>query len=431
MSPDGANIDLRPSIELKIALLNELSALGQEILVVDSYEPVEAIGWILASFHSPVSVAPLNPALPESEKELLLQSLPAKKWVMASKLNGLTPTQRPRRAKDLEEVWAMIFTSGSTGKPKAVALSGSALRNSAFGHKERVSSSDRPWLLNLPIFHIGGFSILSRSFFLGTRIALPAGRPLDEIVRWITSGSVCGISLVPTILHRLVEKKISPHQELLTVLLGGAPCPDDLYERGVALGYPLRRTYGMTETSSQLATESQPRAGMALLPDMKVKISDSGEILVAGPNLALGYYADGVLIPLEILDGFFPTGDLGAFDGHVLTVTGRKSELIVSGGLNIHPFEIEAKLSTRNDLIDFAAFALPDREWGEKLCIAVVPRYPDHFKESEVLDYLKSFLDRRKVPKEVFRVSSIPRTPSGKVKRKDLSAFIQKNIPLE
>lgn len=431
-SPDGKEIDLSRSVAEKTGSLRAAAESGKQFLVIDSRDARESVAWILASFASPVAAAPINPDLPKNEADSLLTSLPAQSWVRSSELPVVAPVKSSSPAqKDPAGIWALIFSSGSTGTPKGIAISGHALQSAALAHHKHLPQPAKPWLLQLPVFHIGGFSIISRAYFLGSRVAIPDRKPeIAELAGWLASGEVGGISLVPTVLYRLVQQGVSPHEALECVLLGGAPCPDDLYDQGSKLGFPLRRTYGMTEACSQIATETDHGSGMKPLPGMDVALSESGEILIDGTCLASGYFVDGSIVPLPRTGRYFATGDLGALCGGELTVIGRKSDMILSGGLNIHPLEIENRLVGRKDLVEFAAFSIPDEEWGEKLCLAVVPRNGDTFAESDILDFLRNVLDRRKVPKAVFRMEALPRTPSGKVKRWELRSFFQKNVPL-
>jgi len=271
------------------------------------------------------------------------------------------------------------------------------------------------WLLNLPLHHVGGFSVVSRSFFSGTNLAVAGARfSTEETIGWLQSGKVEGVSLVPTTLSRLLRAN-ADSSFLRLALLGGAPAGPE-YEEAAALGWPVRATYGLTENSSQAATEKLAGGGMWPLPGVELKI-EAGEIHLRSPFLASGYYRQGKLEPLPSHDGFFPTGDFGRFAGGALEVEGRKSEMIISGGVKVFPAEIENALRGLPGLHDAAVSSLPDVEWGEIVCLAFVS---ESLSAETVKSYLAARIDPRKIPKVWAKLTAIPRSALGKVQRASL-----------
>jgi O-succinylbenzoic acid--CoA ligase len=406
-SPLGELVNLEPAAREKAGRLAAAAEEGKKFLVLAATGDPECLEWILASFYSPLTVVPIFPALPELEKVRLLAQLPRNQCV---DLTHLTDSTSPSREKSPEEIWAVIFSSGSSGEPKGVALSGRALRESAAAHMEH--SGRHNWLLNLPLHHVGGFSVVSRSFFSGTSIALAGARfSTEETMGWFRSGRVEGVSLVPTTLSRLLKAK-ADFSFLRLVLLGGAPAGPE-YEEAVALGWPVRATYGLTENSSQVTTEKLAGGGMWPLPRVELKIED-GEIFLRSPCLAAGYFRQGKLEPLPTERGFFPTGDLGRLEGGALVVEGRRSEMIITGGVKVFPAEIESALQGLLGLHDAAITSLPDAEWGEIVCLAIVSESVSH---ETVKSYLAARIDPRKMPKVWVNLAAIPRSALGKVQR--------------
>jgi O-succinylbenzoic acid--CoA ligase len=228
---------------------------------------------------------------------------------------------------------------------------------------------------------------------------------------------VQGLSLVPTTLMRLLREKEVSFEKLQLILLGGAPATPDLAREARTRGAPIRHTYGMTEHASQIATERAE--GLEPLPGVEVKITE-GEILVRSPMLADGYFVNGELLPLPLVGGFFPTGDLGEWSGNRLVVRGRKSELIITGGQKVYPAEVEAAVATLNGVIDCAVTSEPSSEWGEAVVALVVGEIDQRFAR----ETLKKSLEAFKVPKRFVQVNAIPRNSGGKILRAELKKLL-------
>jgi O-succinylbenzoic acid--CoA ligase len=224
-------------------------------------------------------------------------------------------------------------------------------------------------------------------------------------------------SLVPTQLERLLQNDRFPPESLRAVLLGGAPPSRALLERALRLGWPIRKTYGMTETCSMVTLEAagagatSESAGL-LLPGTEMRI-EAGIIEVRGPTLMSGY------LPATPApkDGWFRTRDLGRFDAQgCLEVLGRADESIVSGGENVQPREVEAVLLGAEEVAEACVFGVPDAQWGQRVAAAlVVAGTPDWDKLERLLC---GALARFKHPRLVVVVDALPLTPSGKIDRK-------------
>lgn len=425
----GQEVSFASAVAKKTARLN--ADLRKKYLFLPVQEPLEAIEWILASFRSPLAVVPYPHDLPLASLERLTHCFSSGDFLWAADVpDQAFEASVPFREKSLDDVWLVVASSGSSGEPKAVALSGSALKSSAEAHAAHRGVGAAAWLLNLPLFHIGGFSILSRAYFLGGNVVLAGARfSAEQVAELMKSGIVEGMSLVPTALRRLLDlPNISVPASFRGILLGGAPASAELLAAANKKSLPVFCTYGLSENSSQVATEKKPGEGLRALPGVELRISEEGEILIRSPFLAAGYSREGKVTPLPLVDGFFPTGDLGSLESGVLKVVGRRTDLIVSGGLNVFPAEIEAELAQFEGLKDFAVTGLKNEEWGEVVCAAYVPTSADISAE-KIRIFLRSRLDPRKVPKFLVKLSVIPRTPLGKVSRAQLREEIARQLP--
>jgi O-succinylbenzoic acid--CoA ligase len=273
----------------------------------------------------------------------------------------------------------LIYTSGSAGKPKAAVHS---YRNLTVAAQAAVTfnelrAGDR-WLLSLPLWHVGGLSVLFRCLRAGAAVVIPAAS--ETLGAALELRSVTHLSLVPTQLKRLLALPLAPASlvALRVLLLGGAPIPAALLAEAVARGWPVCATYGLTEMTSQVATvaagatHTKRVQGPHPLPGVELHITAEGEILVRGPMLFLGYWEQGaVRLPLTPA-GWFATGDLGHVQpGGGLAVIGRRDNLFISGGENIQPEEVEGALEALPGVDVAAVVALPDDEFGHRPCAYV------------------------------------------------------------
>ena len=257
----------------------------------------------------------------------------------------------------------LLFTSGSTAAPKVVAHSMAAHLAAAAASGDRVPyGSEHRWLLSLPLCHVGGLSLLFRTVVAGATLVLP--EPNERLCEAVTRTRPSHLSLVATQLRDLLAdpeacEALAACDE---VLLGGGPAPEALLQRSRALGVRLRRTYGMTEMASQIATEDEGR--VLPLRGVECRTDEVGQLWVRGPSLFEGYVEDDeVTRPFE--DGWFATGDLGQLsDARGLEIHGRRDNQFVSGGENVRPEAVEAALAERG----VAAIVVPicDARYGAR-----------------------------------------------------------------
>jgi o-succinylbenzoate---CoA ligase len=318
---------------------------------------------------------------------------------------------------DTDAVALVVHTSGTTSAPRPVELTYGNVLASARGSADRLGGTpeDR-WLGALPVAHVGGLSILLRAAIGATAAVLHERFDAEAHLRELRDGGVTGMSVVPTTLGRLLEAGLdrAGAPDLRVALLGGAPAPAPLLERAIEAGIPVAQTYGLTEAASQVTTSTpaEPWTAGRPLEGTTVEIAPDGEILVAGPTVA-----PGALAP----DGRLHTGDLGTLDeAGRLTVTGRRAETIVTGGENVAPAEVEAVLLAHPDVADAAVLGRPDPEWGEAVTALVVLREGAGLDEQALREHCAAHLARFKVPKAIDAVAALPRTPSGKLLRREL-----------
>jgi o-succinylbenzoate---CoA ligase len=294
----------------------------------------------------------------------------------------------------------VVHTSGTTGAPRPVELTRANIEANALGSAVALGlDPDERWLCPLPLSHVGGLMVLLRSAIYATTAVLGPADALHDVTL---------ASLVPTQLHRLLDAP-PPAPRLRTILLGGAGASKALLEPAAAAGLPVSPTYGLTQACSQVtvAEPGDTETSGFPLPGVGVEIAPDGEILVTGPVVAGG--------------GTLRTGDLGRLDERGrLIATGRLSELIVSGGENVAPAEVEAVLEQHPAVAEAGVFGRPDPEWGEAVVAAVVPRNGAPLDPEELRAFCRARLAGFKVPKAIEQVGVLPRTASGKLRRGEL-----------
>ncbi len=309
---------------------------------------------------------------------------------------------------DLERYATVIFTSGSLGEPKPVLHSLGNHYYSALGSNSNILLAPGDvWGIFLPLYHVGGLSIIFRTLISGSAIAVPFNR--SSISEAIKSMNITHVSFVPTQLYRMLKNKedIEVLRSVKAILLGGAPVRESLVRKAKELDLPIYTTYGCTEMASQVTT-TRPNDTIQhlltsgrLLPYRELTISEEGEIMVKGKTLFKGYLRkDGLVFPFE-KDGWFRTGDLGYLDKDgYLTVYGRKDNMFISGGENIQPEEIEQKLTQIKGIVDAVVVPVEDEQWGYRP-VAFVYR-EDEVTESKIKNELEKVLPKYKIPDRIF-----------------------------
>jgi O-succinylbenzoic acid--CoA ligase len=427
-----------PSTPTFVCLVHAAARLGLVLVPVNSrLTPAEA-GWQIDHADARWLVTAegdehaATPGLPQPA----LIALPAEPGRLAEAL-AAQPARRPgvAQAREPGAIQAIVFTSGTTGRSKGAMVSFANHFWSAIGSASRLGAhpGDR-WLSCLPLYHVGGLSILFRSCIFGSAVELHETFDPGRVRASLGAGQVTLLSLVPTMLYRLLEQSGADWRPpLRTVLLGGAAAPADLLARAAAAGVPVALTYGLTEAASQVATasveETRRKPGSAGRPLLftAVDICDetgrrlpdgaAGEIVISGPTVMAGYYRDDDATESVLRDGRLRTGDIGLLDAEGdLWVLDRRSDLIVCGGENVYPAEVENVLRSHPAVESACVVGLPDAEWGQQVAAVVTLR-----EAAEVPDLLAFARDRLagyKLPRLIVVADSLPLTSSGKVARR-------------
>ena len=348
---------------------------------------------------------------------------------------------RASRAPTLGCDQAILFTSGTTGRPKGVRLSLLNQLASAMSSVQHLGAETHArWLACLPLYHVGGLAIVMRSAFYGRTVVLHERFDPQAVLQSIERDRVSALSLVPTMLLRLLEASGTARfpDSLRGVLLGGGPIAPELVARAQTAGLPVAPTYGLTEATSQVATltpqealeRAQPSAGR-VLPGLELRIVDEqgqnvppevpGEIWLHGAQVSAGYLKTSLETKYAGGTRWLRTGDIGQLsrDGY-LTLLDRRSDLIVSGGENVYPAEVEAVLLSHPDVAAAAVVGAPDEVWGQGVHAFVVPRGERRPRAQELVAHCRAELAGFKLPRRVHIVASLPYTASGKLRRAEL-----------
>jgi len=315
----------------------------------------------------------------------------------------------PAREHKLDEIATIMHTSGTTAAARAVWLSYDNWLWNALGSALALGlDPNERWLCPMPLAHVGGLSIAIRSAIYGTTVLLPDGFHADAVVSALMDPGrrVTLVSLVPTMLARLLDAGLRDPPTLRWALLGGGPIAPALLERARTAGVSVAPSYGMTEACSQIATNGWPLLGVEL------RIGEQDELLVRGPTVARSALA---------LDRWLHTGDLGALDQDGrLTITGRKADTIVTGGENVAPAEVEAALLEHPAVADAGVFGRSDPDWGEAVVACVVLRSGIAADGEQLRTHCAERLASFKVPKTIQFTARLPRGETGKLLRREL-----------
>ena len=328
-----------------------------------------------------------------------------------------------------------LLTSGSSGSPKAVGIAPDAFAASAAGTRRLLSlRPDDCWGLCLSLGHVGGLALLLRAVAMGCAVRLWASFDADAVAEAVAAGDVTHLSLVPVMLRRVLDSLGGrvPAGRLRCVLVGGAAASRELLDRAARAGLPVAPTWGMTETASQVAT-APPELARRLpgtvgppLPGVEVKAVDAdaphgrGVLAVRGPTLASVVIrtpgAAPEALPVDD-DGWFRTADVGRVDeaGRVW-VEGRADAMIVTGGLNVAPREVERVIESMPGVAEAVVFGTPDEEWGEVVA-AVVEADRSTVRAEDVFSHCRARLAKGRRPSRVQVVEGLPRTQMGKTMR--------------
>lgn len=330
----------------------------------------------------------------------------------------------------------IMYTSGTTGKPKGVrqTLENHVMSATGSAFNLGVAANDC-WLCAMPLFHISGFSILMRSVLYGMSVSLHTKFDADKAIGEIMNGTVTRMSVVAVTLERMIsaleDRNLSFPDTFQSMLVGGGPVPRDYLERAIKCNIPVLQTYGMTETSSQTTTLSSEDAirklGSAGKPlffaDIRISgEKEIGEICIKGPHVTQGYIgAASSKDPQE--DGWLRTGDIGYIDDEgYLYVVDRRSDLIISGGENIYPAEVEQAIVKHSAVKEAGVTGIQDDKWGQVPIAFVVLK--SEVAEDELKSFMKTQLATYKQPVRYYFIEELPRNASNKILRRKLHEYL-------
>lgn len=424
---------------------------NNKIAILDSNNPDYLIN-ILALWELNTCIIPLNTRLTENETAELLSASDAdflfipenKKYNLTVKTQVIKiPIESVKHLPGFkthginpDEISLIMFTSGITGKPKGVEHSLRDLLNSADNSESFLlqKNNDR-WLASLPFFHIGGLSIITRTLRYGSTLIIPDSLKNNDLKKAFEVFKPTHASLVSTQLIRLLETGWKPGKELKNLLLGGGVIEESLIKEALSKGCKVTNVYGATETCAFVTANSgagiinKPASAGKALGSNKISIikdnsdisgtGESGEVCIESNSLFHGYYKDLETTRTKLRDGKFYTGDIGYIDSDGdLHIEARKADLIITGGENVNPIEVENVLNKIPEIRESCVFALEDKEWGQIVAAAVVLNRKISIKG--LAENLKGKIASYKIPKRFFPVDNIPKTPLGKIKREQI-----------
>lgn len=409
------------------ALVERGARSGAPIAITPTVDVASAV-WIYAAFELGCPAVLLHPGLTGPERARILEQ--------AEPALTLPAAARPGSRKahpssvDFEDVppdrtLAIVYSSGTTGAPRGALLSRRAFVASSRAHAENLGwRPDDRWLLAMPPAHVGGLSILTRCLIARRTVVLADGAfSPSRTIALLCDERVTLLSLVPTMLSRLIGHDSSWNAPawLRAVLVGGAPLAPSLRRRAIERGLPILTTYGFTEACSQVTTQRRSQSGTegsgAPLAGVRVRVAD-GEVQVRGDTMMDGYVGDAHSEARWTDDGWFRTRDQGRFeeDGQ-LHVSGRLDDVIVTGGENVAPAEVEAVIADVDGVESVCVFGMPDAEWGQEV-VAAIAGGSRKVDPGGLRAALSSQLASFKRPKRVAWLDALPLNRNGKIDRR-------------
>lgn len=417
---------------------------SKDRLVILLPNGVEIVEIILSCFETGVIAVPLSPKFTEKELGKILDEIQpvaiVTNWVLSKKLSGNSIpvvcveeiSTIAGSCQDYEhyqkinpkDICTILMTSGTTNSPKAVQLTYQNFQSSCKNWNQFLNfiPGDQ-FLCCLPLTHVGGLAVLIRALIYGFSINLSKSFSSDLLYQILSKDPVTIVSLVPTMLQRIIDQPdgIRYLKSLRAILLGGGPVSDVLLDTCIKKNLPIVKTYGMTETCSGIVglwlldkPEKKHFAG-APFPNVSIKVENE-EIIISGPMVMKGY------LNQSASNGTHNSKDLGWMDvDGTLFLEMRRKDLIVTGGENVNPKEVEDLLISMDEIKDAVVFGIPDKEWGQKVAAVIVLRYNNlQITNKDITDKLRDEISAYKIPKIYKFVDSISRNELGKINNETL-----------
>ncbi|MFT8726401.1 MAG: o-succinylbenzoate--CoA ligase [Liquorilactobacillus ghanensis] len=432
--------------QTRVAVLLKNNAAGYRVILA-----LQQLGWVPLLLNWRLSNAELERQISAGQPQALivddsldsladqLQLTTTLSPILVSRLAAEKGVSiKPIAEFSADKVASIMYTSGTTGQPHGVKQTFQNHFYSAVGSAFNLGLDPAElWLCALPIFHISGLSIMMRSLIYGMGVLLVPHFSAKTTTQLLQKYPVTLMSVVPQMLQQLLA--IYPangyQRSFRGFLLGGGPIAAATLATCQQKGLPVVQSYGMTETCSQVialnfadATQHLGSVGKPLFP-MQVRLAEQpiGEIQLKGPNLAVGYLDDtaGFLAKMTA-DGWFKTGDLGRYDqAGFLYICGRQDEMLISGGENVFPQEIENVYQQFPAIKEIAVIGITDRKWGQVPCAFYASQ--ESLTPQQLIDFGRQRLAHYKVPQKFIQLAELPRTASHKISRVKLRELYLRN----
>ncbi len=429
-----------------------------KLLLIDTKSRFQALLSILKAIQEELPFLVLTE---RTDKEDLIKIVSSSKWKFDTVQDNLFPiddshfsSEKPNSGNSsdssiaVKKLNAFLPTSGTSGDAKLLKATLKHFVANAENH--RAYSNDynfkiQNWLILLPLSFTGGLTALVRSLILGYDLFFMESFEPKSTLAWLKSNKIHAASIVPTALYSMFQSeadsqcgadfqrkdgiKFPPNFKYL--LIGGSGMSEEScnnLQQKIIGHHPIRFSYGLTETLGQIAI-SGPKNSLAkrmdelqVLPNVELKIDTNNLLFVKGMTCL-----SEDILGNNILDneGWLATGDFASYSDSKLKILGREKDVIISGGKNIQPLQVEARLAGILPELQFVALGLPDEKWGERLVVAIYTQNQISHSDLELLvSKIKSELSEELKPKEVYVCSKLPRTSSGKFRRQELAKKI-------
>ncbi|SFJ51538.1 o-succinylbenzoate--CoA ligase [Thermoflavimicrobium dichotomicum] len=380
-----------------------------------------------------------HPSFHEWAKRLPIQKkMDHQEW---KKRNGMEMRWK-REEPDIEDPWMILYTGGTTGKPKGVVLSHRAIFWNAINTilSWHLTADDKT-LVYLPMFHTGGLNALATPlWYMGGTVVIGDQFEAEMAMEVIEREQCTIVLMVPTMYHRLIQSPAferNSFSSMRVFLSGGAPCPLNIYDAFIKKGISFKEGYGMTEAGPnnfqidpEVAKRKKGSVGLPMffneirLMDGRVEVTEPekvGEIWIRGGHLFGCYWNNPEATQAALQNGWFRTGDLGKRDqdGYYYIV-GRQKDMIITGGENVYPTEVEQVILEHPDVEEVTVFGIPHEQWGEEVTAVIVLKERSTLTAKQLQNFIRKRLGGYKVPKKMVFVDELSKTAVGKIDKKEL-----------